>query len=522
MENQLGIEKAAVGIRHLIDYVETKDENDFNVVKDNIFEIKLWALITFFCNNIDELIDSIPDFILDSIFLMKPLELIESEKSQNEVFNLYGRGYKSNVDYSFRQQFELIRNCLSHCRFDYNEGMIYVYNKKGFQAEFDIVWLERLVKTVLSNKKLALQKGMSDVSIMAFVNNDNCTPEDFKLFCEHRLINIYKITSLTSNKETISRALNVSGISGDKITFELIFQAAVEMMRSNQIHLSQNKEYVINQLNYYFKEIEEMFGNKIKLELLPFEVQEEDINDELFWSLSFKDKLQYLLRKGRCNDVYMHDSTMMTYLLELLQEIDNGECKNISLLAIKDSYEFLLKIYANIYFAGVKQGDIIYKPEFINSFGGEARYVHAKNIYKEYIKVLNRYISEIDTYKVNRKFKLDALRDLDLYISLLEEVVRGDAYTDLGWKMRNSLIHNQIEIAGDKWRFFTTGKNLKIKRYSKKKEIWEPKVFSNNRPIWEMIISKESLLQLVDILFINLGIIPMPKKGKRNRKKPND
>lgn len=522
MENQIGIEKAAIGIRHLIDYVETKDENDFSVVKDNIFEIKLWALITFFCNNIDELIDSISDFILESIFLMKPLELIESEKSQEEVFNLYGRGYKSNVDYSFRQQFECIRGCLSHCHFSYDNGMIYVYNKKGFQAEFDIVWLERLVKTVLSNKKLSLQKGMSDISILSFVNRDDCTPEDFKLLCEHRAINIYKVTSLTSNKETISRALNVSGISGDKITFELIFQAAVAMMRGNKIILSENKDYVASQMNHYFKEIEEMFGNKIKLDLLPFEVQEEDIHDELFWSLSFKDKLQYLLRKSKCSDVYTHNSTMMMYLFELLQEIDRGEYKNISLLAIKDSFDFLLKIYATIYFAGIKQEEAIYKPELINSFGGEARYVHAKNVYKEYIKVLNRYISEIDTYKGNRKFKIDALRDLDLYTTLLEEATRGDAYTDLGWKMRNSLIHNQIDIVGDKWRFYTTGKNLKIKRYSKKNRIWEPKVFNNNRSIWEMVISKDSLLQLVDILFINLGVIPMSKKARRNRKKPND
>ncbi len=522
MKNRLGIEKAAVGIRHLIDYVETKDESCFNVVKDNIFEIKLWILITFFCNNIDELIDSIPDFILDAIFLMKPLKTIKDEKIEEEIFELYGRGYKSNSDYSFRQQFEAIRGCLSHCHFKYKDGMIYVYNKSGFKAEFDIVWLERLVKTVLSNKKLALQKGMSDVSVMSFVNRDDITAEEFKDCCENRLINFYKVTSLTSNKETIYNALNTSIVSCDKITFELIFQAAVAMIHGNKIILNKGRDYVARQINFYFKDIEKVFGNKIKLELLPFEFQEEDITDELFEALSFREKLQYLLRKSRCSDVYMHNSTMLIYLLDLLQEIDKGECKNITLLAIKDAFDFLLKVYATIYFAGIRQERAVYKPQLITSFGGEVRYVHANNIYKEYIKVLNRYISEIDTFGGRRESKIDALRELELYISLLEEAVRGDGYKDLGWKMRNSLIHNQIDVVGDKWRFYTTGKNLKIKRYSKKKGIWEPKVFINNRPIWEMVISKDDLLQLLDILFINLDINPMRKKWGRNRKKPND
>lgn len=523
MKIELGLEKAAIGVRHLIDYIETKDKNNFLVVKENIFEVKLWALITFFCNNIDEFIDGIPDFILESIFLMKPLEVIESEElHDNRVSELYGRGYQSNSDLSFRKQFEMIRGCLSHCHFSYEDGMISIYNKRGFRAKFDIIWLERLVRTVLSSKKLSLQKGMSDVSALCFVCKDDCTAEEFKLFCEYGLINLYKVTSLTSNKNTIASALNMSFLPADKITFELIFQSAIVMMRQNRILINDNRENILRQINQYFKEIEEWFGNKIKLELLPFEIPNSEILDESFETLSFKDKLQYLLRKGKSNDPYMYNGIMIAYLLDLLKEIELGEYQDISLLGINDAYDFLLKTYANIFFAGYKQGNLVYDSKLITSYGGQVRFVHAKNIYKDYIRVLKKSIAEMEQYKIYKKFKLDAIKELELYTRLLEEAVNDDAYTDLGWKMRNSLIHNHIEILGDTWRFFTTGKNLQVKHYNKKKEEWENKDFVNNRPIWEMVISKYSLLQLVDCLFWDLGIDTLSKGETRTREKPND
>lgn len=523
MEQKLGLVKAAIGVRHLINYIETKDKSNFLIVKENIFEVKLWALITFFCNNIDEFIDKIPDFILDSIFLMKPLEVIESEELNGErVTELYGRGYQSNFDFPFREQFEIIRGCLSHCHFSYEDGMISIYNKRGFRAKFDIIWLERLVKTVLSSKKLSLQKGMSDVSALCFVCKNDCTAEDFKLFCECGLINLYKVTSLTSSKATIAGALNIPFLSADKITFELIFQSAIVMMRQNRILITDNRENILNQINLYFKEIEELFGNKIRLELLPFEVSNIERIDESFETLSFKDKLQYLLRKGKCEDPYMYNGIMLAYLLDLLKEIESDEYKDISLLGINDAYDFLLKTYANVFFAGFKQGYLVYDPKLIISYGGQVRFVHAKNIYKEYIKVLKKSIAEMDQYKIYKRFKLDAMKELELYTKLLEEAVAGDAYTDFGWKMRNSLIHNQIEMLGDNWRFFTTGKNLRVKHYNKKKEEWELKDFVNTRPIWEMTISKYSLLQLVDCLFLNIGVDTLSKGESRIREKPND
>ena len=89
MEDNYGISKAALGVRYLLKYIETGNQEYFNIVMDCINEVELWCLITSYCNNIDELFDIVPDFVLDNIFTTRVPEDLTFEEA-------FGKGFKSN------------------------------------------------------------------------------------------------------------------------------------------------------------------------------------------------------------------------------------------------------------------------------------------------------------------------------------------------------------------------------------------------------------------------------------------
>ena len=107
---ELGVEKAALGIRYLIRYAKEPNPDYFTVIQDCVKEIKLWCLITLFTNNIDDLWENVPDFIYEDLFLMKRIETVEGVLD-------YGKGFSSNSNLTFREQFKMIRDKLAHQNF---------------------------------------------------------------------------------------------------------------------------------------------------------------------------------------------------------------------------------------------------------------------------------------------------------------------------------------------------------------------------------------------------------------------
>lgn len=71
INDDLGIEKGALGIRYLIQYILNGKLENFYVVKNCLNEVRLWILITFYSNNWDSLIEDIPEYVLEDIFTMK-------------------------------------------------------------------------------------------------------------------------------------------------------------------------------------------------------------------------------------------------------------------------------------------------------------------------------------------------------------------------------------------------------------------------------------------------------------------
>ncbi len=86
-----GVEKASLGTRYLINYIDDRNPVKLDVVKNCIRELNFWAVLMHFCNNMDFLFSTIPDRVLEYIFEEKPLGLIK-DVIANDVEELVSYG----------------------------------------------------------------------------------------------------------------------------------------------------------------------------------------------------------------------------------------------------------------------------------------------------------------------------------------------------------------------------------------------------------------------------------------------
>ena len=76
-----GEEKASLGTRYLINYIDNRNSVYLDVVKNCITEVKFYAILMHFCNNMDELFENIPDGILTIVFEFRDIVL------KNDIFD---------------------------------------------------------------------------------------------------------------------------------------------------------------------------------------------------------------------------------------------------------------------------------------------------------------------------------------------------------------------------------------------------------------------------------------------------
>ena len=150
----------------------------------------------------------------------------------------------------------------------------------------------------------------------------------------------------------------------------------------------------------------------------------------------------------------------------------------------------------------------------------DSHYVYAKNVYKEYLRVLKRSYDEAILYCAPKDYSNYLVGLIKYYQKLLDDVLDGESDKHLFWNLRNATTHNQIEFKDGFIRFYITGKHIHLYHYHKKKKEWVPKDFSNNETIWEMKIKEEELLHLLDLLskYQNIPTSINISKLKRRKK----
>lgn len=490
-----GIDAAVLGVRYLIKYATRPNSAYFPVILDCAKEIKLWCLITLFSNNMDELWEGVPDFIFEDLFLMREIDTTEGVLK-------YGRGYSSESTLPYRLEFKRIRDYLSHMNFTYEDGLIYLHDDA--HTWFDLIWLEKLVLCTISNEKGKFKKGMSDIAVLSFIPKKKDVLFDFDEYWKMGIVKFYKITLLNGNKSTLANYFSGSGIPEDRYTFDLLFSSVKYKIGNSSIHAWNSFESLIQELELLFKRIEKHYGNYIKLDLLPTPQFSDVFHDEGFKELTFQGKQQYLINKLKLEDPVSYNSIITHNILDILNSLEEGHEDKDQLYILRDAKDFLLKVYANILFSKVylnKDYDVDLKMALQKEFSFDTHYVYAKNIYQEYLRVLNRAYEEAKEYSCDYGYIKNIVTLSAQYSKLLEEVLNNDIDKHLFWNLRNAIIHNQVEFSGSKMRLYITGSNIHLKHYQKKKKEWVDKEFRNNRVIWEMIIDKEEFLRLMDKLY---------------------
>lgn len=490
-----GIEKAVLGIRYLIKYAKNSNEAYFPIIKDCAKEIRLWCLLTLFSNNMDDLWEGVPDFLLDDIFKMKEIET-------NNGFLYYGRGYDSQSSLTVQKEFKRIRDKLSHMDFSYHDDMIYLNDEA--KTSFDVSWLECLVLTTIANFRNDLKKGMSDIANFSFLPNIPNLVKDFSFFWSLGLVQFFEVTLLNGNKDAWAKHFARTQIPAERYTFDLIFAAVKREVGGQRINLDVTLDELKKEIEQIFKRIEQKYNNFIKLELINTQEFDHITSDEAFKKLSFKGSQQYLINKLKLKDANFYNSIITQNIINILNDFQADYFDQDKLYLLRDAEAFLLKVYANILFSCVyvrRDNDWDLKRSLHTDFSFTTQFIHASHVYEDYLKRLNRALKEAREHQARGEYQMYIEKFIYYYTKLYEEALNNEVDKRLFWNIRNAIVHDQVEFKDGKVRLYITGRNIQVKHFQKKTQKWVDKEITNHQVIWEMTMSKDEFLNMMDKLF---------------------
>ena len=174
----------------------------------------------------------------------------------------------------------------------------------------------------------------------------------------------------------------------------------------------------------------------------------------------------------------------------------------------KDSERFLLMLYGYMISANKVTGYQAKKAlEVLRDFDSQISfsYVHAKVVWKEYIKKISRGIDALVEARASFD-KIDLWKDrLRIYKNRLERAINDDSANFLK-SIRNSLTHGLVDIDSDTIAFYGEEPEIKIPKIVKKTGELSETTFQNKSRTWEINIAKDDYIKLLDNLYTALGI----------------
>ena len=502
-----GVEKASLGTRYLLKYLENKKPVYFDVVKNCISEVRFWALVMHFCNNMDDLFKELPDEIIAKVFksekIAKVIDVLDGSKS---VVYQYGTGYHSSIIENYRTQIRLIRNCLAHGNFSFDGEKISVQNPSlDFWATFDIKWFEALVLSLLSNHMM--KKGITDYSIIATESLEGKAVSEMLALNNTGSLNLIKITCVADNpKAVISKFPKLAKVE-NRINFNQMKTSFIRALYK-EIQLKSlempPKEAFTNAL-YLLKRA---YAGILDIECI--KLDDNLFNDSEFLKLSLKDGCIYLTNKCNKENKVMRNTIDLKSILAILDQIEAG--KELTLeteYEFKDYELFLLKLYGYILFS---QKFSVYHQERMQDIFEEyleylnQHYVHAHNVWKEYIKKISKSVDALMLSNASsRGIELWKER-LKMYKDRLDRLVNEDINEQTFWNFRNSLTHGLVEEAGDRIIFYGEEPEIMLPKLNSKTKELLLTSFRNKGRTFELNVDKNIYLQMLDRLYEKAGI----------------
>lgn len=487
------MDNAIIGLKKLLN----NDFSSFTYAND----IKLYALIMVFCNNMDSLFGSIPDYLLEDIFNMHQIEKSKAFLNDKSIkYYDYGLGYKSNYRGDLHDELRLLRNSLSHGDFKVKKDIVEI-NKTSYEARFDIKWLEALVLIALANNNYNLEINMSDIMLLCLVNPLMYKSSDIRALANDGKVVFIKLTAKISDQEKILKLLNAKGIKKERLTFDLLKSAFMSEVQSVLNQLIKNSNVLKSSLNYALSLVEKRFEGIIKTEVV--KIDDELLSDPFLYNLNSNMYLQYIIDSEIKKERFKKNIIDLTNFINILNKLNEGKTLDQNDLVIFESLkEFLIRLYGYMVFniMDLTNGDQEIIDEYLISKKLEFDMGHASNIWKEYLKRIKKSIEVLKIYDDKYK-EMDILYTLlNLYLKKLDIIANGKERILLTSSIRNALTHDYIKIDGENILLYDKEPEITLWKTKSKTGKFESSSFSKREHIFNAKINVGDYLSMLDFI----------------------
>lgn len=478
------------GLRDLIEFLNNPNIELLESIKPYLIEIEFWALHKVFCNNMDSLLNEIPDYLLDKIFNQVPILKFEGNKEYYE----YGLGIKSNARCTYREELKLIRNNLAHNNFTYDDKFIYINN--SYYAKIDIKWFESLVLCLLANNHYLLKHKMSDITIISLVDEKRYNTSDINRLITDGKIKFLEITLEEDNAKKIIEEMNIKSINEDKLSFDLLKQSYLSTLSATLSKLPMRSNILNKYFNETIKYICSVYKNILSVKLLDVNIEKENIDNISY--LKYKDALQVIINKITSNKSKVEKNIIdLKNIINIFNKLSKEEKLNeYDIFLLVESKEFLLNLYGYIAFIKNNNGKLNIDEDIKYSFK------NAKNIWKEYLKRLEQSIEVLekrglDTNELERK--------RSMYIDRLNKLEKNELILIPSF-FRNALVHDYVNIDSEDIYIYALEPTIKTYRINKDNKL-TCKDFKRNGYSFISKMSIDRYLKLIDDLVSKNTII---------------
>ena len=503
-----GIAKASLGTRYLLKYIENNNDAYLSVVKNCLPEIKFWALHMVLCNNYDTLFASIPEHVISKVFTCQSIknihDVLDLDNMGSYSYYDYGKGYHSNIDGDYNTQLRFIRNALAHNSFTFDGKKISInYSEQDFKATFDINWLETVVKCLLSSSNYTLKKGITD-HVVINLDNSGSSASDIASLVENNMLHLLKITCSMENFMVIAQKFPRLVSYKDHISFDEIKLCFLRILNSKVQEKSQSasvEDSFIETLNLLKKVYRGIFN------IENVNISKSILEDPKFQELDIADGCYFLVNEYNKDDRVCENAIDLKMLLEALSSIENNESiTKKGAYALNDCKFYLIRLYSHIFFvSGISNAHKSW--QVLDEFADDIRvsYVHAKNVWSEYIKKISNALDTLQnanaSFKVIAKWK----RQLKMYEDRLKTISDPSLNNTL-YRIRNSLVHDNVEIKDDNIVFYGEEPVIELPRLKKKTNEIVAVPWQNKSRTYEITIPIAKYLEIIDRMYTNNDI----------------
>jgi len=506
------INNGILGLNYLLKYIETGNNYYLQVVKNNINEVRFWLMINLYINNHDKLFDSIPYSLLEKIYNKVPLERRKSILILEDGSNFdYGEGYYSSVIIdNYRDNFKLIRNHIAHGEYLINdEGLIEIIDS-NIKMKIDIKWLETLVLCCLSNKESCFYKGLSR-SGMELINTHIGDKNELYNYLKKRKIVTMTIT--TSSKEKLLDLFRLN--DEDEINMGNLFYSFQKYERDCNLNPSNEKQILDCD-----KKFMKFCGNNIIIErrLLNYNEIPSEKMLEIIASISDK-KLQMTTISNiisMITDNITYNTLSYKYLVDLLMMLKKCDIDNIPNIVIPkynvavtfNTEKFIIKTLSIILLSNILENSSIYndiEKYLASKIDSYISLVKTREILKEDYEELNKSLKDFRDYNmpVQERLISDDIAKLE---KLINDFNNDNYKVPLLYKIRNAMVHDQIELTSDEIILKCFEKVKKYKRFNKNKNKWYDREIDKQKQNFELRMNKYEFINLLNEIYSKLGI----------------